>query len=78
MAKNGPAERQNLACEVKIHLVFSISMFFGPFWNHFGVQDGVSNKGWFLIDFWPLGEAFRGSLEAQVGLLNFLKILGSL
>ena len=28
----------------------------------------------FLINFWPLGEAFRGPLEAQVGLLNFLKI----
>ena len=51
VAKNGPAERQNLACEVKIHGVFSISMFFGPFWYHFGVQDGVSKKGWFLIVF---------------------------
>ena len=28
-SKNGPTEMQNLACEVKIHWLFSISMFFG-------------------------------------------------
>ena len=80
VAKNGPAERQNLACEVKIHWVFSISMFFftilEPFWGprwHLEISIFYDR---FLIDFWPLGEASRGPPEAQVGLLNVLKFQG--
>ena len=82
VAKNGPAEKHILACEVKIHWVFNISMFFGQFLSHFGVQDGIQKstllKVVFLIDLDRFLASWNGLLGPKLASWIFWYFFGGL